>query len=110
MTTAPFSNGTESMMWFMTNCHLCAKGQAPELDYDTTELMVRSGKYCCLKWELEKAMFDEFDDSVLDGINGIGRSDEIPTQPPTRCRQFVDHRSAIDAEKITVSPNQQSLF
>lgn len=106
---SPFSNGSEAMHWYENNCDKCKKSYSEYPDPAETEELVEAGAYCSLQWTLEKAQWDDFDDSCLDGPNGIGRLLGNPSYPAWRCQQFVDWRAA-STEKIQVSENQEKLF
>lgn len=55
---APFSNGTEAMMWYDANCSRCTKAYFPAKDGDwpkdsTMKQYVSCGKECKLKYHID---------------------------------------------------------
>lgn len=105
----PFSNGLEAMRWYENNCDKCKTSYPGYPDAAETEELVEAGAYCRLQWAIEKAQWEDFDDSCLDGPDGIGRLLGNPSYPAWRCQQFIDHH-AVTSEKIKVSENQEKLF
>lgn len=80
----PFSNGTEAMCWYGSNCDRCVKAWHPDLNKSyptekTVQSYVRSGKYCKLQYWIdigfiEGSIPDEIAQQIGKGEYGLKSS------------------------------------
>lgn len=114
----PFSNGTESMIWYDNNCCTCKKAwHSKDGNYpkeETLKAYVRQGKYCKLQYDLDLGfVISEIPESTADQIGTTHKSETYCTLKET-CMMWSekdedDNRPRPRKPRDPSGPNQLCL-
>lgn len=90
---APFSNGTEAMMWADRNCDCCAKAYHPAVDGDwpkdsTMRQYCRDGRECPMKYAIDVAHVTG--EIPLGMAQRVGYDPAIGPRMPSKCKEWKD--------------------
>jgi hypothetical protein len=109
----PFSNGTEGMMWYDSNCDRCVKAYCPKEgkdlpDFEATQKLVNLGRECKLKFALDLSHITG--EITEDIAKQIGYKDGMPQQ----CLFFSDNEDdgwkPAPKKPIIPDPRQLNAF
>ena len=108
----PFSNGTEAMDWYDSNCEMCKKAFLPEdgeYPKDTTmKAYVRCGRECPIKYEIDWAFVSS--EISLDMAEKAGYKDgRFPATCLLWSERGDDGNNPLPRRPKPVAPNQMVL-